>query len=201
MLGRSVEAVQTRNFTGSGLGCYNLEVNSFTDTHMKNLLLLLACFLLFVSFAYAQKSSMEYLQDGSALYMNRDYKGAIKPYQKALDLEKKERKLERQWWIALVDNLGMAYGMTGDIKSSFAVFEYGVSVEPTYPLFYYNMACGYGELGDEENAIKWLRPAYKYKANMIAGERFPNAETDSSFAKFRDSEKFKQALAEMKSEK
>lgn len=168
---------------------------------MKHLLLLIACFLLSASFVVAQKTSMDYLQEGSAFYMNRDYKGAIKPYQKALDLEKQERKLERKFWIVLVDNLGMAYGITGDIKSSFAVFDYGISVEPTYPLFYYNMACGYGELGDEDNAIKWLRPAFKHKANMLMGTRFPNPETDSSFAKFRDSDKFKKAIAEMKSGK
>lgn len=95
----------------------------------------------------------------------------------------------------------MAYGITGDIKSSFGVFEYGISVEPTYPLFYYNMACGYGELGDEDNSIKWLRPAFKNKANMMPGERFPNPETDSSFAKFRDSEKFQKAINEMKNER
>lgn len=151
--------------------------------------------------ACAQKSSMEYLQEGSVYYLNHDYKNAIKPYQKALDLEKKERKLERKFWIVLVDNLGMAYGITGDVKSSFGVFEYGISVEPTYPLFYYNMACGYGELGDEDNAIKWLRPAFKNKANMMEGERFPNPETDSSFAKFREREKFQKAIAEMKSGK
>lgn len=165
---------------------------------MKQLLLLAACFALFTSVTSAQKTSMDYLIEGSQFYMNGDYKNAIPPYQKALDLEKKERKLERKFWIVLVDNLGMAYGITGDIKSSFAVFDYGISVEPTYPLFYYNMACGYGELGDEDNAIKWLRPAFKYKANMMAGERFPNPETDSSFAKFRESEKFRKAIADMK---
>jgi len=91
----------------------------------------------------------------------------------------------------------MAYGIAGDIKNSMSVLEYGISKEPTYPLFYYNMACGYGELGDEDNAIKYLRLAFKHKANMIAGERFPNSETDSSFRKFRESDKFQQAVAEM----
>ena len=168
---------------------------------MKKLLLLAACSALFASVTLAQKTSLEYLIEGSQFYMNGDYKNAIPPYQKALDLEKKDRKLERKFWVVLVDNLGMSYGITGDIKSSFAVFDYGISVEPTYPLFYYNMACGYGELGDEDNAIKWLRPAFKYKANMMAGERFPNPETDSSFAKFRDSEKFRKAIAQMKAGK
>ncbi len=166
---------------------------------MKKLILLALLPVIFALPVAAQQTSLDYLIEGSQLYMNREYKKSIGPYQKALDLEKKERTLERKFWIVLVDNLGMAYGMTGDIKSSFGVFDYGISVEPTYPLFYYNMACGHGELGDEDNAIKWLRLAFKHKANMIAGERFPNPETDSSFAKFRESEKFKKALAEMKS--
>lgn len=148
-----------------------------------------------------QKSSLEYMAEGSRYYLAGDYKKAIPPYQKALDLEKQERKLERKLWIALVDNLGISYGITGDIRSSHAVFEYGISKDPTYPLFYYNMACGYGELGDEDNAIKWLRPAFKYKANMLEGERFPDPEIDSSFAKFRESDKFKKALAEMRTNK
>jgi len=144
---------------------------------------------------------MHHLAEGSKYYLDGDYKKAIPPYQKALDLEKQERKLERKFWIVLVDNLGMAYGITGDIKSSQAVFEYGISKEPTYPLFHYNIACGYGELGDEENAIKHLRNAFKNKANMIAGEPFPDPMTDSSFQKFRDSEKFRNAVTEMKSQK
>jgi tetratricopeptide (TPR) repeat protein len=168
---------------------------------LKNLILFAACSIVFGSSACAQKTSLQYVAEGSKYYLDGDYKRAIPPYQKALDLEKKERKLEKNIWIVLVDNLGMAYGISGDIKNSMSVLEYGISKEPTYPLFYYNMACGYGELGDEDNAIKWLRPAFKYKANMIAGERFPNPETDSSFAKFQDSEKFKKAVAEMKGEK
>jgi hypothetical protein len=101
----------------------------------------------------------------------------------------------------LVDNLTIAYGVTGDIKESIATAEYGISVDPTYPLFYYNIACGYGEQSDEDNAIKWLRSAFKYKANMLPGERFPDPMTDSSFERFRDDETFKKAIKEMKSGK
>ena len=60
------------------------------------------------------------------------------------------------------------------------------------------MACGYGELGDEDNAIKYLRLAYERKANMLEGEQFPDPTRDSSFAKFRESEKFNKAVEEMK---
>ena len=168
---------------------------------MKNLFLLFACIVVFACTASAQKTSLQYLEEGSRYYAAGEYKKAIPPYKQALDLEKKERNLKHEFWILLVDNLAIAYGITGDIKSSQAVCEYGISVEPTYPLFYYNIACGYGELGDEENAVKYLRPAFKYRDNMLPGESLPDPMTDSSFAKFRDSEKFRKAVAEMKSGK
>ena len=80
--------------------------------------------------AVQEKTSFDYAREGSAFYLEGDYKRAIPPYQKALDLEKKERKLRREIWILVVDNLGMAYGITGVIKSSQEVFRYGISQEP-----------------------------------------------------------------------
>lgn len=99
---------------------------------MKNLLLLFACVLIFASPSLAQqRTSLDYMKEASVWYVMGEYKKAIKPYQKALDLEKQERKLEKDLWIVLVDNLGMSYGITGDIKRSMAVFEYGIKEEPT----------------------------------------------------------------------
>ncbi len=165
---------------------------------MKYLLLLAVCAFVFASPALGQqRTSKDHFMEANVWYVMGEYKKAIKPYQKALDLEKQERKLERQFWIVLVDNLGMSYGITGDIKRSMAVFEYGIKEEPTYPLFYYNMACGYGELGDEDNAIKNLRLAFKYKANMPKTNASVGPETDTSFAKFRKSKKFDAAISEM----
>ncbi len=171
---------------------------------MKIDLILICCIILAAgaSVAFAQgKTSLQYTAEGSKYYIEGDYKKVIPPYQKALDLEKKERKLNKAIWLVLVDNLGMAYGITGDIKKSMEVLEYGIKEEPTYPMFYYNMACGYGELDDEDNAIKYLRPAFKYKDNMIEGERLPNPETDSSFQRLMKRDIFRKALAEMKSGK
>ena len=90
-----------------------------------------------------QKASqvMELMQEGSALYLRGDYKKAIGPYQKALDLEKQKRTLEQNLWRVLVDNLGMSYGISGNLKIAKETFEYGISEDPEYPMFYYNMAC------------------------------------------------------------
>jgi len=128
-------------------------------------LALLICVTCFSSYALAQNKSaenskaasarlaLEYVEEGSALYIKRDFKNAIKPYQKALDLEKQQPTLDKTLWRVLVDNLGMSYGITGDLKRAKETFEYGLSKDPTYPMFHYNMACTYAEMNDEDQAI------------------------------------------------
>ena len=95
----------------------------------------------------------------------------------------------------------MAYGITGDLKNSRSTLEYGISKEPEYPMFYYILANTYGEEDDEPNAVKYLRLAFKYKKNMIEGEKFPDPLTDDSFKNFADSATFQKAVAEMKKDK
>ena len=149
----------------------------------------------------ATGSSMDLFQEGNKAYTAKDFKKAIELYGKALDLEKKEPKLEKKWWFVLIDNLSLAYGISGDIKNSRETIEYGISKEPTYPLFYYNNACGYGEENNEAKAIDNLKLAYKYKDNVLEGEKIPEPTTDSSFKNLMKSETFKKAVADMKTAK
>lgn len=143
-------------------------------------------------------SALEYFKEGSAYYLKGDYQKAIEPYQRAFDLEKKEPTLEKKWWRVLVDNLGMSYGMTGDLKKAKDVFEYGITKDPSYPLFHYNMACAYAESGDEEKAIAYLRSAFENKKNIISGEQIPDPATDDSFQRYMKDEKFLKALKGIK---
>lgn len=141
---------------------------------------------------------MELMEEGSRYFLKRDYKAAIGPYQKALDHEKKKRELSETLWKVLIDNLGMAYGISGDLEKAKETFEYGISKDPEYPLFYYNMACTYGEMGDMDKAIKYLKLAFERREKMIEGEEFPDPATDSSFERFMKNEKFQAALKELK---
>ena len=170
------------------------------NTSLSLLAVLFAFPTLCMSTPPQQKASqvMELMQEGSAHYLRRDFKKAIGPYQKALDLEKQKRTLEQTLWRVLVDNLGMSYGISGNLKVAKETFEYGISEDPDYPMFYYNMACTYGELDNLEKAIEYLRLAFARKDNMIAGEKFPDPAKDSSFARFADNEKFITAVKEMK---
>jgi tetratricopeptide (TPR) repeat protein len=137
------------------------------------------------------------LEQGSRFYLEGEYQRAIGPYQKALDREKQKRTLGDTIWRVLIDNLGMSYGISGDLKKAKETFEYGLSKDPKYAMFHYNMACTYAEMNDVENAITYLRQAFEYKDNMIKGEHFPDPWTDDSFQRFMNNDKFVNALKEM----
>src|SRR5687768_2069855 len=170
------------------------------NTTLSILALLFAFQTLCISAPSQEKASqiMKLMGEGSAHYLRGDFKKAIGPYQKALDLEKQKRTLEPNLWRMLVDNLGMSYGISGNLKVAKETLEYGISEDPEYPMFYYNMACTYGEMDNLEKAIEYLKLAFARKDNMIPGEKFPDPARDSSFARFADNEQFKAALKEMK---
>lgn len=144
-----------------------------------------------------EKTAMDYLREGSTYYIHHDFKRAIPPYQKALDLEREKPTLDKTLWRVLVDNLGMAYGISGDLKKAKETFAYGISKDADYPLFYYNMACTYAEMKNLDKAIEHLRLAFERKENLISGEKMPNPATDSSFERFMNNEKFLNALKEL----
>lgn len=138
-----------------------------------------------------------YFGQGSKFFLQQNYPEAAAAYEKALTLEKQKRTLSQNYFRVLVDNLGMSYGISGKLPQAKATFEYGISQDPEYPMFYYNMACAYGEMGKMNDSIAQLRLFYKYKANMIPGESLPDPMRDDSFRYFVDNKSFVDAVREM----
>ena len=143
------------------------------------------------------RDSQYYFAQGSKSYLQQDYSTAANSYQKALDLEKQRRALSKDNFLVLIDNLGMSYGMSRKLAEAKATFEYGLTQDPEYPMFYYNMACVAGEKGKMGDALEQLKLFYKYKANMIQGESLPDPLKDDSFRYFVDDPKFVKEVHEM----
>jgi tetratricopeptide (TPR) repeat protein len=141
--------------------------------------------------------STYYIGEGSKFYLQRNYVEAADAYRKALDMEKQKRTLSNDNFRVLVDNLGMSYGIGGKLSQAKATFEYGLTQDPEYPMFYYNLACTYGEMARMNDSLAQLRLAYKYKSNMIEGETLPDPLKDDSFRYFVDKDEFVKALREM----
>jgi tetratricopeptide (TPR) repeat protein len=141
----------------------------------------------------------QHLQDGLLAYKNHDYKKAIPELKAALDELKGTAGFETSLaWRVVVDNLGMAHGISGDLKSAKETFDYGLTKDPKYPMFHYNLACTFAEMNDRNNAIAELKLAFAFKANANAGEPMPNPATDSSFQKFMKDKIFLAALDEIR---
>src|SRR5262245_52057840 len=145
------------------------------------------------------KETMQLVAQASAAYLKRDYKKAIQLYSEALDLENKRATLDKNIWRVVVDNLAMSYGIIGDNKKAKEVIEYGLSKDGSYPMFYYILACAHAEMNDLDNAIKNLRFAFNYKANMIPSEQMPDPAGDASFARFLSDPRFRKLLEEINS--
>lgn len=145
------------------------------------------------------RTSSDYFAEGSRYYAANDFKAAIGPYEKALSLEKQQRQLTKNYWRVLVDNLGMAYGITGDLDHSEATFNYGTSQDPDYPMFYYNLGCAAAERNDMNKAMGYLRKAFALKANSIPGEGIPDPRQDDSFQRFMSNDQFRKLADSLES--
>ena len=145
------------------------------------------------------KTSSDYFAEGSRYYVANDFKSAIGPYEKALSLEKQQRQLTKNYWRVLVDNLGMAYGVTGDLSRSEETFNYGISQDPNYPMFYYNLGCAAAERNDMDKAMDYLRKAFALKANSIPGEGMPDPRRDDSFQRFMSNAQFRKLADSLES--
>jgi tetratricopeptide (TPR) repeat protein len=145
----------------------------------------------------AEESSQTLFSRGSSYFLRRDYSQAAIYYEKALALERRKPTLARNYWRVLVDNLAMAYGISGDLGRSRATLDYGLAKDPTYPSFYYTMACVEAESGDLDNAMANLKKAFQYRRNLIAGEHMPDPASDDSFERFKSDERFRKFLASL----
>jgi tetratricopeptide (TPR) repeat protein len=143
---------------------------------------------------FRKVDSYDHLGLASYFYTKKDYKSAIGEYRMSIDLEAKEPRMEKNEWRVAVDNMGMAYGVSGDLTRAKETFVYGLSKDPQYPMFYYNLACTFGEMNDLDNAVVNLKKAHENRDNMIPGETLPDPGKDSSFERFLSAPKFQEIL-------
>jgi predicted Zn-dependent protease len=127
---------------------------------------------------------------GQALFRQEKYTEAAVLYEKARELERNGSKLTSDQHRILVDQLVMAYGISGNLKKARAIVEDAIQQDPEYPLNYYNLACSLAEAGDKDKALANLALAFQYKDHILKGEKMPDPRTDSSFQKYVHDEDF-----------
>jgi len=146
----------------------------------------------------APPNSKELLNMGNALSRQYEYARAVAPYQKAFELEKAEPQLDRTLWRTLIENLGMAYGMTGHLKEAKAIYEEGIQADPTYPMFHYNLACTFADMNNLDHAMQSLKTAFRHRKNQNSGEDLmPDPRQNSSFQRFMKHDIFRSLLNDL----
>lgn len=133
------------------------------------------------------------------LYKEQQFKAAAPMFERALTILKESReKGQTTSRRVLTDQAGMAYGISGDIRKARSIFEKGISEDPDYPLYYYNLACADAEEKNLTEAQKHLREAFDRSANVLEGEAMPDPTTDDSFTPFRQNKQFWSFLESLK---
>ena len=117
------EAKGIKDVDQKNVFAYLVKDNIYIDFHLSKVLYTPADENLFKEFIASAKildhftpSSIDNFGYGSYFYLNKNYEKAIVYYEKALDQEKQKPRLQKKFWIVLVDNLGMAYGLSGNLK-------------------------------------------------------------------------------------
>jgi hypothetical protein len=140
------------------------------------------------------------LFDGTMAYLDKDFSSAADLLQISLDKEKQKRTLARDDFRLLVDNLAVSYRFTHNQIKSKETLDYGLTQDPKYPLFHYDMACYYGLEGDMNKALDELRLTYKYKSELSLSDQLADPLQEGCFGKFLKNKDFVKAVEEIKNQ-
>jgi tetratricopeptide (TPR) repeat protein len=134
---------------------------------------------------------------GHSLFYQGKYKESVPEYERAREIGVKIGKMTQDEERLLNDQLGMAYGLSGRLDRSKALFEEAIKKDPAYAMYYFNLACAYAEMDQLDAALSNLKEGFARRAHMLGEEKFPNPRKDDSFKKYLGNEKFEAAMKEM----
>ena len=118
---------------------------------------------------------------GQSLYMQKKYAESVAPFEKARELEASGMKLNSNQHRILIDQLAIAYGISGNLKKVHALLDEAIRQDPDYPLNYYNLACALAGEGDKPKMLANLSLAFQRRDNVLKGESLPDPRSDESF--------------------
>ena len=100
-------------------------------------------------------------------------------------------------YLDLISRLGFAYRMNGNVAKAKETLEYGLSQNPNYPIFHYDLACTYAQMGQADESIGHLRTAYEHSAKVAPTQLPANPAEDSCFQKISNDPKFVDAVQKL----
>jgi Tfp pilus assembly protein PilF len=134
---------------------------------------------------------------GEVKFGMRQYNAAADEYATALKLNATLQTLTPDQIHSVTNNLGVALAYAGNLPKAKETFDDAVKQEPDYPIYHYNLACTYAEMGQLDPALQELQTAWKLRKNLGDNERFPDPRQDSSFKNYLSDPKFQETVQYM----
>ena len=134
---------------------------------------------------------------GDICMSTRRFSAAAQSYTAALKADADQKTLTPEQRRALVNQQGVAYGMSGNLARAQEIFEQALQSDPENPLFHYNLAATFAEKKQLDPALEHLKQAWKLRSNMPSGQQFPDPRKDSSFAGYLKDPRFQDAVRDM----
>ena len=136
------------------------------------------------------QSSSSLMAQGDEARAQSNYAAAARSYQRAFDLEKANKTFENDMFLDLISHLAFSYRMNGELNKAKDTLDYGLSQSATYPIFHYDLACTYAQMGKVDESLGQLRLAFQYRAKVAPTQIPANPEEDSCFSKIANDPKF-----------
>jgi tetratricopeptide (TPR) repeat protein len=125
-------------------------------------------------------TAQDYSVIGSDFYeTKRDFRAAAAYFRRALD-SLDEDAATRDMRRNIVDQLSASYAYFGDVKNAYNINEQAIAIDPTYPYYYYNLACVDADLHNPLDARRHLEQAFTRRNNVMPGEQLPDPVHDAS---------------------
>jgi len=134
---------------------------------------------------------------GQSLFKQQKFADAVGPFEKARELEANGMKLNSDQHRVLVDQLVMAYGISGNLKKAHSLLDDAIRQDTDYPLNYYNLACAFAEEGDKAKMLSSLSTAFQHKDHVLKGEHLPDPRSDDSFQKYVHDDDFVKLMKQL----
>jgi tetratricopeptide (TPR) repeat protein len=134
---------------------------------------------------------------GQSLFKQQKFADAVVPFEKARELEANGKKLNSDQHRILVDQLVIAYGISGNLKKVHTLLEDAIRQDPDYPLNSYNWACAFAEEGDKDKMLTNLSTAFQHKEHVLKGEQMPDPRSDDSFQKYVHNDEFVKLMKQL----
>lgn len=143
------------------------------------------------------ETSSSLMAQGDAAREQSSYAAAARAYEKAFALEKANRSFDDEMYLDLISRSGFAYRMNGNVAKAKETLEYGLAQNPNYPIFHYDLACTYAQMGQVDESVEHLRTAYQHSAKVAPTQLPANPAEDSCFQKISSDPKFVDAVQKL----